>query len=310
MDKKKIIIAGVIAGAVIIAAVFALSISSQMSGTRTPTDLTGSVSYEKSAPPRSGLETMEVPASTEETVQDFAEAEIPADKKIIKNGDLTLKVTDADESVSQITEAARENGGDIFSSNLYEGTDGTKSGTITVKVPVANFEKTFAEIKKIANLVVRELISAQDVTEQYTDLQSRLKNKQAEEQAFAKILERAGEIDDVLKVTKELARVRGEIEVLQGRIKLLESQTDMATITAQLSEDSKITITDKWRPFQIAKNAASSLLRDIQKYVNFVIVLVIRVIPVIILYFVLIWVVYLLGRKMYRIIKAKKDSTG
>ena len=56
-----------------------------------------------------------------------------------------------------------------------------KSGTITIKVPVANFEKAFAQLKKVASLVVRESTSGQDVTEQYVDLQARLKNKQEEE---------------------------------------------------------------------------------------------------------------------------------
>lgn len=309
MDKKKIIIAGVIAGAIIIVAIFALNLMrSQIGGGSYPGQMSG-VTYEKSAlPMRSDSEMMMgAPVPAGDVVQSV-DGDIPSEKKIIKSGDLTLKVVDADKAVSQIASIAKNNGGDIFSTSLYEGASNVKSGTVTVKVPVVNFEKSFLEIKKVASLVVRESISGQDVTEQYTDLQSRLRNKQAEEQAFAAILQRSGQIDDVLKVMRELARVRGEIEVLQGRIKLLESQTDMSTITAQISEDTQITITDKWRPFQIAKDALSNLFRDIQKFVNFAIVLLVRVIPVIVVYLIFIWIIYLIGRRIYRKIKGKNSQ--
>ncbi len=308
-NKKKIIIAGVIVGAVIIVAIIALSLIGSQMGAGTSNSLREDTAYEKSAPMRSGSEMMAaVPSSGEDAIQSSDESSVLSEKKVIKSGDLTLKIADADKAVSQITEIAKANGGDIFSTNLYEGANNEKSGTITVKVPVANFEKAFSEIKKVASLVIRESISGQDVTEQYTDLQSRLKNKQAEEQAFASILQRSGEIDDVLKVTKELARVRGEIEVLQGRIKLLESQTDMSTITAQIFEDQNITISDRWRPFQIIKETVNSLLKDVQEFVNFVIVLVIRVVPVIVLYAAIVWIAYLIGRKIYRKVKENKDQ--
>ncbi len=231
-----------------------------------------------------------------------------AEKKIIKNGNLNLKVVKIDKSVEEISKIAKNNGGDIFSTNFFQNSKNVKSGTITVKVPVNNFEKAFSEIKEIANFVMRESISGQDVTEQYTDLKSRLKNKQAEEQSFVNILGRASTVEDILKVTKELSRVRGEIEILEGRIKLLESQTDMATISISLSEDSEITITDSWRPLRVIKDTVNSLLKDIQGFINFTIVFIIRVIPVIILYLLLVLVLFLIGKKIYRKIKNRKTD--
>ncbi|HDH07430.1 MAG TPA: DUF4349 domain-containing protein [Candidatus Moranbacteria bacterium] len=168
-----------------------------------------------------------------------------------------------------------------------------------VKVPTANFEKTFNEIKEIASLVVRESTSGKDVTDQYTDLQSRLKNKQAEEQSIAKILEQSGKISDVLAVTKELARVRGEIEMLQGRIRLMDSQIDMATINVSLSEDPDITVVDSWRPLQVIKDALNDLIKSVQQFIDFMIALVIRTIPILLIYLVVIMVVYWAGKKIY-----------
>jgi len=233
-----------------------------------------------------------------------------ADKKIVKNGNLNLKVDNADEAAEEISDIAKSNGGTVFSSNFFQGKDNTKSGTVSVKVPVNNFEKTFSEMKKVASLVLRESASGTDVTEQYTDLQAQLKNKQTEEQAFTRIMEQAQKIDDILAVQRELSRVRGQIEQLQGRIKYLESQTDMSTITASLTEDANISITDKWRPWQVVKESVSVLVKKIQDFVDFVIRLVILAVPILLLYGILALVVYRIGKKIYLKVKNRNEGEG
>jgi len=231
------------------------------------------------------------------------ESPVAPDQKIIRVGSLDLKVSSIDDASEKISQIAKSNEGEIFSSNFYQSGKNVKSGTIEVKVPVGNFEKTFAELKKIANLVVRESTSGQDVTMEYADLQIRLKNKQAEEQSFLKILERSGKIEDVLAATREVARVRGEIESLQGQIKYMESQTDKSTISVSLTEDTTITFTDTWRPWQFIKETFNGLFKDLQGIVNFIIVLIIRIIPVVILYILILLGLYWIGRKIYLKIK-------
>lgn len=244
----------------------------------------------------------EVAPSTE---FDISSSQDIADKKVIKNGNLTLNVDNTDKSAERITQIAKDNGGEVFSSNFYETPKNIKSGSITVKVPVANFEKTFSELKKVASLVVQESTSGQDVTEEYADLQSQLKNKQAEEAQFVQILGQAQKIQDILDVTTELSRVRGEIEQLQGRIKFLNSQTDMASIFISLSEDASITVIDSWRPWQVVKNSVNALIKKAQGFVDFVIVLVITAIPLIFLYALLFYVLYRIGKKIYFKVKEK-----
>jgi len=240
---------------------------------------------------------------------DMSSGQEIADKKVIKNGNLTLKVDNAEKSAEKIAQIAKNNGGEVFSSNFYESPKNIKSGSLTVKVPVTNFEKTFGELKKVASLVVQESTSGQDVTEEYSDLQSQLKNKQAEEQQFIRILDQAQKIQDILDVTRELSRARGEIEMLQGRIKFLNSQTDMASIFISLSEDADITVIDSWRPWQVVKNSVNALIKKAQGFVDFVIVLVITAIPLIFLYALLFYVIYRIGRKIYRKIQEKRANS-
>ena len=111
-----------------------------------------------------------VPVEAEETI---------ADKKIVKNGNITLKVGDTEWAVEKISKIAREKGGEVFTTNLYERIRGQKSGFVTIKVPVDKFEDTIKDIKKIATQVLSESTTGQDVTEQYVDLQAQLKNKKA-----------------------------------------------------------------------------------------------------------------------------------
>jgi hypothetical protein len=242
---------------------------------------------------------MTAPVATDNSAIDIT------DKKIIKNGDLSLKVNSVDDASQKISNIAKNNGGEVASSNFYQTAANLKSGTVTVKVPVANFEKTFEDLKKVATLVVQESTSGQDVTEQYTDLQAQLKNKQAEEQQYLNIMGQAQKISDILEVTAQLSQVRGEIERLQGRIKFMDSQTDMSSISISLTEDSNITFSDSWRPWQVVKETFNGLVKDVQKFVNFLIVLIIQVIPVLVLYLLIFYVIYRIGRKIYLKVKNK-----
>jgi len=236
-----------------------------------------------------------------EVVSEDESMDSVSDQKVIKNGNLSLKVGSADWAAGEISNIAREKGGQVFSTNFNESTKGQRSGYMTIKVPVEKFEETLANIKKIATQVLRESSNAQDVTEQYADLQAQLKNKRAEEESFSKILNTAGKIDDILAVTKELSRVRGEIERLEGKIKYMDSQTDMSTITINLSEDAEVTpISDDWRPWEVVKQSAKELISNIQGFadgiIRFIIVGIPALIPFAILVLIFVWV----GRKFFR----------
>jgi hypothetical protein len=321
MQKTKLI--AIIGGAVIIIFLALISLSgyfsaqSRMSsgigssgglgGGSTAMMPSSAPAWDASASPRQ--EKMIAPDnSLSEVYQQEDSTLVVTDKKVIKDGNLTIKVDKVDEAVLKIEKVAKDNGGELFSSNFFQNSQEQKSGTISVKVPVANFEKTFGELKKVASVVVRESTSGQDVTREYQDLEGRIKNKQVEEQAYQKVLDQAQKISDILETTQALSRVRGEIESLQGTLRYLSAQTDMSTITVSLSEDSNITISDSWRPVQVAKEAIRALMVKTQNFIDFLIIFLITFLPTTALYLLLAWVVYKIGRGIFVKLYKKKEG--
>ncbi len=219
------------------------------------------------------------------------------EKKIIKSGNLTLKVEETEKAIEEVASIVKNHQGQIFSSNISEAVKNQKSGYLVVKVPFLEFESSLEDIKKIATQVVNENTSGQDVSEQYVDLAAQLKNKQAEEESFLKILEQSGEIADVLAVTKELSRVRGEIERLQGKIRYLDSRTDLATITIYLSEDVQI-ISDQWRPLQVLKQSVDGLIERLQNLADGLIRFFVIGLPLILIFLVFFYLIFILIRKI------------
>lgn len=222
------------------------------------------------------------------------------DQKIIKEGSLSIRVGDADTTVSEIRGVVEYHGGIIFSVNLYENAQGVKSGTVVIKVPVEKFEAAIIGVKEKASLVLQETSSGRDVGEEYVDIQARLANKQAEEKAFIEILSNADDTEDIIKITKELSRVRGEIEQMQARLRFLDSRTDMSTITIQLSEDQNVTFVDTWRPAQEVKEALNKLFTSLKGFISMSIVFVIWFLPMALMWGIILGIFFFVGRSVYR----------
>ena len=120
------------------------------------------------------------------------------------------------------------------------GSPGTRrAARWKIRVPVEAFEAFLAEVAGLGELE-RNSRTSQDITEQFADLDARLKNKKVEEARLQKILEEnTGKIDDVLKVETELSRVRGEIEQMEGRLRLLDNLSALTTVAITVNEREK-----------------------------------------------------------------------
>jgi hypothetical protein len=111
--------------------------------------------------------------------------------------------------------------------------DGAQVADITIRVPADRYQAVLQEIRGMGE-VVTEGSDSSDVTEEYSDLEARLRTLEATEQRYLELLAQANNVNDILTVQDRLDVVRGEIEQVQGRINLLDNLTDLATITVHL----------------------------------------------------------------------------
>lgn len=226
-------------------------------------------------------------------------------QRIIKTGQLTLRVADAPKAVEDVRAAVTAKGGFVESSSLSDNGAGPRSAWMTVRVPVASFEATMDDLKRVSVLVLNETVHGQDVTEQFVDLEADLRNARAEEASYLEILKRSGDIEDVLAVTQRLADVRGRIERLEGRKRYLENRTDFATISVTLTEETRVEVpTRTWKPLEVLRTALRDLVVSLQGLVDFLIRFVIAVVglllPIGIIVAVIIWIGWKVVRAFVR----------
>jgi hypothetical protein len=109
------------------------------------------------------------------------------------------------------------------------------STTLVFRVPVGAFDDALAAVRALGSRVSSEKVSGQDVTEEYVDLEARLRAQRAVEEQYLGVLKDAKTITDILAVEQKLGEVRTEIERAEGRRRFLENQTALATITVHVA---------------------------------------------------------------------------
>jgi hypothetical protein len=154
---------------------------------------------------------------------------------IVHTADLSMAVTDIGTAIAQITRLADDNNGFVVSAN-QNSTDQSISGVISIHIPATQFENTMITLRAMAVKVTSENVSADDVTQEYTDLNSTLNNLQATEAQLLTIMQKAVTVDDILAVQTQLTNTAGQIETTKGRIQYLEQTSAMSLITVNLQQ--------------------------------------------------------------------------
>ncbi len=155
------------------------------------------------------------------------------ERMIIKNGEMALLVEDTDIAIDMITQVAVDNGGYIISSQTWSAGE-RKSGTIQIAVRSEKFETAIRRLRDIGLEVLRESASGEDVTGEYVDLESSLRNLEATRDRIASFLEETKTVEEALDVNAELAEIEAEIEQTKGRMKYLSGRAAFSTITINL----------------------------------------------------------------------------
>ncbi|MFD2923616.1 DUF4349 domain-containing protein [Halobacillus naozhouensis] len=189
------------------------------------------------APNESGVAQKDGSSQGEKTSTETAKVN-QSDRKVIYTANLRIEVKDYQQTVADIQTQVAERGGYIVESNMSGETgEGSVNGYVTARIPQGKFREFIKLVEEGSGKVLESSISGQDVTEEYVDLESRLKSKQVVEKRLLSFMEQAEKTEDLLKISEDLAKVQGEIEDIQGRMNYLQNKTDLATVTVHIQED-------------------------------------------------------------------------
>lgn len=206
------------------------------------------------------------------------------ERLVIRTGSLDLIVRDTDEALGEIQTLAEEMGGYVVSLNTYQYQEGTQAN-ITIRIPAESFDVAMERLKDLATTVRQESASGQDVTEEYVDLESRLRHLRAKEEQLLEFLDQAEDTEAVLAVYEHLSATQQEIEQVTGRMQYLENQAALATITVSMIPDAlaQPLETGGWNLPGTVRNALETLLGVLEFCVKATIYLVIVILPTMIL---------------------------
>jgi hypothetical protein len=207
-------------------------------------------------------------------------------RMIIYTAHMSMTVKDIDAAVKTLTGMVKETGGYIISSSQNSMGDEGKGARYTIKVPAASLTPFQDKIGQIGHVTSQDQ-TGQDVTEEFVDQSARLHNMSLEEKKYQEMYDRAKSVDDMLKVRRELGRVRGDIEALQGRLQFIKNNVAMATLELTLEEKRVGTPKSFWNFKGSALGAFTTLKYVIKALVVLAIYSVIVLLPLVLFFMAL-----------------------
>ena len=245
--------------------------------------------------------------------------EVQQQRIVLKNANITIKVEDPAEIINRIAFMAERRGGFVVSSSTYQSYyyDAEKQltqGYIQIRVPAEDLTVTLDEIRGFTTEpkfdVSSESISGQDVTSEYTNLESRLRNLEDAEEQLRGFLEKAEDTEAVLKVYNQLKGVNEEIEIIKGQLKYYSESAAMSSIYIEVLPKYKVTEIQigGWNPQGVAKQAIQRLINASQSIANAFIWILLFILPVLVLLALPVVIFVLILRALIRRRKKVKNA--
>ena len=236
-----------------------------------------------------------------------------SNRMIVKNANIRLMVEDTNVAIDRALQVVGDAGGYIVSSQVwyqdYYGNN-LKYASVTIGVPVDEFEIVMRRLRGLAVDVLDETATGEDVTDQYVDLQSQVTNLEATRARIQEFLKDAKTVDEALRVNQELANIEAQIEQIKGRMNYLNDRSAYSTITVNFEPEFPIltptpTSTPKptatpipWKPADTFNDATSTVTVVYQGIANFLIWLVVVILPIVLPPALILWAMWkLLTRK-------------
>lgn len=247
--------------------------------------------------------TTAVPAamSAEKPAQTHAERVMR--RMIIRNAQLSLQVNDLPKSMDAIIQLADHSGGYVVNSELNQDSiyGGGSSAQIRIRVPASGLNNVLQSLKGLATKVTQESISGEDITQQYVNLESELKNLQVTKEQLTKIMQNAKKTSDVLLVFQELSDTQRKIDLTEGQIKYFSESVAFSLITIDLSLNPEIKINQdsRWKISEVASESYKQLINYFREFTYSLVEFGVYLLPILFLWGMIVFLVYWIASALY-----------
>ena len=235
-------------------------------------------------------------------------------RKLITTYDITVETEEFDSFHRWILKAVKDSGGYISNSDLSN--DRSRVLEMTLRIP-SNSAKDFVEQIGVNSNVLRNSESTEDVTLQYTDVETKKKSLEIEMGTLLELLEKAENLSDILEIQDRIATVRYMLESQESQLRLYDNLIDYSTITLMAKEVKQYTPPEPLTFMERIRTGFAENLEDVGETVEDITVFVLTHIPAfialivfcILLAFVFKFVVYILSKvKHLRVKKFKVED--
>jgi len=221
----------------------------------------------------------------------------PEQRKLIHTARLEIEVDDVEAVVAEAEERALSAGGYLSNTQVQKDDEGHRRGKLTLRVPTDSLPTVLSDMKALGD-VRSETVSAQDITREYIDLETRLAVlRRTEERLQALLASRTGDLADVLAVESEITRVVTEIERFEGQKRFYDAQVALSTISLTVFEPESAL---RPRAFAPVREALRDAVRTSAVSIAAIINLLAAALPILILGLVVVWLVKVVRRRRFR----------
>ena len=206
--------------------------------------------------------------------------EVDFEQKLIKESYFEFETNDLDKTYNSILRYVKTNRGFIQSDNANKSY-ARHSRNLIIRVPTSNFQKTIDSISTLVDFFDTKRITLKDVTEEFIDLEARLKAKLELEKRYLELLSKAKNVKEMLEIERELSHIREEIEAKQGRLKYLNDKVSLSTLNVEfykISAETGVTTSygrKMWNAIQSGFNGLSIFFLGLLNIWPFIIILLV-----------------------------------
>jgi hypothetical protein len=233
---------------------------------------------------------------------------LPADRKLILNAIFDVKVKNADEVISKLTAAVRAAGGYVQETRQQGTREQGRTVNLILRVPGGQYG-AITDLVRSQGEVTQQREWTEDVTEQYVDLEERIKTKEIHLSQLQKLYDKGGSIKELMELEQEINRVTSELESMKGRMRVLANRLEFSTITVNLYEPGAPAPIEP--PRTVWERTRRGFIQSWNGVINFtgdLFVFVVSALPVLIYLAVVGLILYLIGRPVRRLLRRRANG--